>query len=170
MIRNDHSNMFSNKNTIPYFVILADIPGIKHIILINSKQPFRIDQSKTTTNLFFLPWCCIWLFFCLLLVKILLLLHHIGMPIPYLKKSWIKNPKLITQVVRTIQHSAFGVVLDWLVQLSWIVLDFAIQDFLRYGIAPILSLVKGFSNSFHRDKKLELENSFTSERIAQSFH
>ena len=63
------------------------------------------------------------------------------MPIPYLKKSWIKNPKLITQVVRTIQHSAFGVVLDWLVQLSWIVLDFAIQDFLRYGIAPIPSTV-----------------------------
>ena len=34
------------------------------------------------------------------------------MPIPYLKKSGIKNPKVITQVVGTIQHSAFGVVLD----------------------------------------------------------
>ena len=71
------------------------------------------------------------------IIRILLLLYHIGMPIPCLKKYWIKNPKLITQVVRTIQHSAFGVVLDWPVQLSWIVLDFAIQDFLRYGLAPI---------------------------------
>ena len=35
------------------------------------------------------------------------------MPIPYLKKSWIKNPKLITQVVQTIHHSAFDIVLDW---------------------------------------------------------
>ena len=77
-----------------------------------------------------------WSVFYIFYFQNLLLLYHIGMPIPYLKKSGIKNPKLITQVVRTIQHSAFGVVLDWLVQLSWIVLDFAIQDFLRYGIAP----------------------------------
>ena len=84
-----------------------------------------------------------WSVFYIFYFQNLLLLYHIGMPIPYLKKSGIKNPKLITQVVRTIQHSAFGVVLDWLVQLSWIVLDFAIQDFLRYGIAPLLFIHSG---------------------------
>ena len=135
----DHSNMFSNK--IPFRILWSlhtfqekimpywPIPN-NHCVLSNLIEP------KISFSYFIAAF---WSVFSIFSFQNLLLLYHIGMPIPYLKKSWIKNPKLITQVVRTIQHSAFGVVLDWLVQLSWIVLDFAIPDFLRYGIAPLLA-------------------------------
>ena len=152
----EHSNMFSNK--MPFRILWSlhtfqektmrywPIPN-NHCVLSN------LIQAKIRFCYFIATF---WSVFYIFYFQNLLLLYHIGMPIPYLKKSGIKNPKLITQVVRTIQHSAFGVVLDWPVQLSWIVLDFAIQDFWRYGIAPILcrtplnllksALVKSFFN------------------------
>ena len=61
---------------------------------------------------------------------ILLLDCHIGMLIPILKSLGSQNPKLPTQVVhRSIQNLAFGVVLDYYVQLLCVVLDFVIRDF-----------------------------------------
>ena len=117
----------------PQNCCILSIPN-NHCVLSDLIQP------KISFSYFIATFSCIFYIF---YFQNLLLLHHIGMPIPYLKKSGIKNPKVITQVVGTIQHSAFGVVLDWLVQLSWIVLDFAILDFLRYGIAPIRPLNGG---------------------------
>ena len=61
---------------------------------------------------------------------ILLLDYHIGMLIPILKSLGSPNPKLPPQVVhKSIQNSAFGVVLDYYVQLSCVVSDFGIRDF-----------------------------------------
>ena len=132
-----HSNMISNK--IPYRILwyqdLFKELDMSYWSIQNNR--LVLINPKLLIIVFFLFRCCFLAIFLPFIIEILLLLYHIGMPIPYLKKSWIKNPKLITQVVRTIQHSAFGVVLDWLVQLSWIILDFATPDFLRYGIAPI---------------------------------
>ena len=63
-------------------------------------------------------------------LRTLLLDCHIGMLIPILKSLGSQNPKLCTQVVhKSIQNSTFGVVLDCYVQLSCVVLGFAIRDF-----------------------------------------
>ena len=74
------------------------------------KLPLRISQCHMVnhmalTNLQRLQfWCNIFTSF---LVN--LLLDPIGMLIPWLKKSWITNPKLLAS---TIQNSTFGIVLD----------------------------------------------------------
>ena len=72
------------------------------------KLPYGIDQSATVVA----DWS-MWLFWHNIFTSFLvnLLLNPIGMLIPWLKKSWITNPKLLTWAL-TIQNSAFGVVLD----------------------------------------------------------
>ena len=114
--------LYVRSKTILYYIFFSSFVSFQSIIYQSKdytfqygqviKLPLQISQCHTVNHMALTNpqrlqfWCNIFTSF---LVN--LLLDPIGMLIPWLKKSWITNPKLLTRVW-TIQNSAYGVVLD----------------------------------------------------------